>query len=110
MENLYVFTFSKEITDECPFWEITNIINELISYGKPILSSYISPMPSLLLNNAIYFNPVDELDVYKALEFFLSNDFKPGLACYHNDNFIEQLSWSSCAKRTFDFILSINND
>jgi len=86
-----------------------NILLESMASGLPILSSNMGPMPEILGENGIYFNPlsVDEIEnaIVKSIE---SIDLMFELS---KKSFMKakSYSWKNCADETFKFIHKIAN-
>lgn len=49
---------------------------EAMKYGKPVICSYACSMPEVLENAPIYFSPIYETDMYKALCDFSKSSYK----------------------------------
>ena len=83
---------------------LPNILLEGMASGLPIASSDRGPMPELLGDAAVYFNPELESSIEEALETLLSS---PKL-CYSLAEKSYQISqkytWDKCADQTFYFL------
>ncbi len=81
-----------------------NILLEGMAFGLPIACSNRGPMPEVLGDAGIYFNPEDPLDIAKAIRGWLHFPDvreKKALAAYH---LARQYSWTRCATETFTFL------
>ena len=84
-----------------------NILIEGMASGLPIACSSMGPMPEVLGNSGIYFNPENPQDIAKALtELINSPDLRYKLAqsAYLR---VQKYSWVKCADETFKFINKI---
>ena len=100
-----------EAADLCVFASscenMPNILLEGMAFGLPIACSSRGPMPDILEDAGIYFNPEDPIDIAKAIRRCL--DFpdlreQKALAAY---NLSRQYSWARCAEETFGFLARI---
>lgn len=80
-----------------------NILNEVQNFSFDILCSYLPPMPSILKNRSLYFNPHDAKDIERCLNYYLSNDL-PKVKW----NAPKLNTWMQCQQQTFDFIKEVN--
>ena len=97
-----------EAADLCVFASscenMPNILLEGMAFGLPIACSNRGPMPEVLGDAGVYFNPEDPIDIAKAIRRWL--DFpdlreQKALAAY---NLARQYSWARCAAETFGFL------
>jgi glycosyltransferase involved in cell wall biosynthesis len=87
-----------------------NILVENMAAGLPIACSNMGPMPELLGDSGIYFNPCDADDIASALrKLIYSSDLRNNIA---QSAFIraQQYSWKRCADETFSFLSEIAQD
>ncbi len=100
-----------EAADLCVFASscenMPNILLEGMAFGLPIACSNRGPMPEVLGDAGIYFDPEDPLDIAKAIRQWL--DFpdlreQKALAAY---NLARQYSWVRCAAETFGFLARV---
>lgn len=83
---------------------LPNILIEAMSAGLPIACSDKGPMPEVLKNHGIYFNPEEVSSISQALRELINNpsqSLKWAQGAYREST---QYSWMRCAKETFDFI------
>jgi len=82
---------------------------EGMSMGLPIASSDRGPMPEILVNGGIYFNPEDANSIAKSLQQIISS---PSLRLQMSaiaKNLAKQYSWARCADETFKYITNLHN-
>lgn len=100
-----------EAADLCVFASscenMPNILLEGMAFGMPIACSNRGPMPEMLGEAGVYFNPEDSIDIVKAIRRWL--DFpdlraQKALAAY---NLARQYSWARCAAETFGFLAHV---
>ena len=100
-----------ESADLCVFASscenMPNILLEGMASGLPMACSNRGPMPEVLGDAGIYFNPEDPTDIANAIRQWL--DFpdlraQKALAAY---NLARQYSWARCAAETFGFLARI---
>ena len=100
-----------ESADLCVFASscenMPNILLEGMASGLPMACSNRGPMPEVLRDAGIYFNPEDPTDIANAIRQWL--DFpdlrmQKALAAY---NLARQYSWARCAAETFGFLARI---
>lgn len=84
-----------------------NILLEGMAGGLPIACSNRGPMPEMLGNAGVYFNPEDPIDIAATIQSWIDS---PGLreekatAAYH---LAKQYSWARCATETFTFLARV---
>ena len=84
-----------------------NILLETMASGLPIACSNRGPMPQVLGDSGVYFDPVQSSDIARALrELIDSPQLRSQLAAasYHRS---QQYSWQRCADETFKFLAMI---
>ena len=94
--NLGIFASSCE--------NMPNILLETMAAGLPIACSNRGPMPEVLGDSGLYFDPEQPIEIFNALETLINN---PQLRLEKaNASFVkvQQYSWSSCANKTFSFL------
>jgi glycosyltransferase involved in cell wall biosynthesis len=78
--------------------------------GLPIACSNRGPMPEILGDSGLYFNPEQPIEIFNALESLINN---PQLRSEKaNASFLEvqKYSWSICANETFSFLDQVTTD
>lgn len=87
-----------------------NILLEKMAFGLPIACSNRGPMPEILGDAGIYFNPEDPLDIAEAIGSWLdSPDLREQKASAAYD-LARQYSWARCASETFAFLACVLNN
>jgi glycosyltransferase involved in cell wall biosynthesis len=84
-----------------------NILLETMAFGLPIASSDRGPMPEILQNCGVYFNPEEPKDIVKGLETLIANPklrLKLAKAAYEK---AKEYSWEKCSLETFIFLKKI---
>jgi glycosyltransferase involved in cell wall biosynthesis len=86
-----------------------NILIEGMAAGLPMACSSRGPMPEVLADSGVYFNPEDPNDIARALiKLIDSPDLRTQLA---QSAFVraQQYSWKRCADETFNFLSNCSN-
>ena len=84
-----------------------NILLETMASGLPIACSNKGPMPEMLGNAGVYFNPEQPAEIADALyKLIESTELRTDLAKASFDS-AQQYSWQRCANETFEFIIQI---
>ena len=86
-----------------------NTLIEMMASSLPIACSNFGPMPEILKNNGLYFNPKKSIEISKQV-FTYYNDYRLRIdngvnSCTEANNY----SWYICAKETFEFLKEIQN-
>ena len=84
-----------------------NILLELMASGLPIACSNFGPMPEVLGDGGVYFNPERPLEIRDALQAMLNDpDLRQSLACKSFEK-AKKYSWNLCADKTFQFLAGV---
>jgi glycosyltransferase involved in cell wall biosynthesis len=84
-----------------------NILIESMAAGLPIACSNMGPMPEILGDAGVYFNPCDSKDIAASISKLIhSSDLRSNLAQLAFDSSL-QYSWQRCADETFGFLADI---
>ena len=84
-----------------------NILIELMASGLPIACSNSGPMPEVLGDAGIYFNPESSLEIRDALKNLLdSPELRSSLSSKSFEK-AKKYSWSLCADKTFHFLAEV---
>ena len=97
--NLGVFASSCE--------NLPNILLEMMGSGLPIACSNKGPMPEVLGNGGIYFDPTNVFDIESAmLRLIKDPELRAKMA---NASFLlaNKYSWNDCADKTFRFLADV---
>jgi glycosyltransferase involved in cell wall biosynthesis len=96
--DLFVFASS------CENMPVTLL--EAMAVGLPIACSNCGPMPEILADGGVYFDPKDAESVAKAIEeIILSKDLRLTIS-ERAKALSQQYTWERCANETFAFIVS----
>lgn len=104
-ENLQDFYLKADIgifASSCE--NLPNILLEKMASGLPIVSSNYEPMPEVLRNGGLYFNPESVFEIEEQLEKLVrSKDLRETLS-KQSFQIAELYSWEKCSEETFNFI------
>lgn len=85
-----------------------NILLETMAAGLPIASSDRGPMPEILGDAGLYFNPEKPDEIVQTLELLiLSTNLRTELAS-RSYTASELFTWDKCANETFRFLANVN--
>lgn len=86
---------------------LPNILIEAMSASLPIACSRMGPMPEVLGDGGLYFDPLDPKDIANALRRMLYDpNLRNRCACIAMARSLE-FSWSRCAGETFDYLAKV---
>ncbi|MCM0605482.1 MAG: glycosyltransferase family 4 protein [Xanthomonadaceae bacterium] len=83
---------------------LPNILIEAMSAGLPIACSKLGPMPEVLKENGVYFDPENAHSIEEALHELVSSPDQRAKWAQGAEQRSRQYSWERCARETFDFI------
>ncbi len=83
---------------------------EAMSAGLPIACSDRGPMPELLQDAGIYFNPEDPYSIKDSLEILLKNEVLRKNLGTKAHSLSKKYSWERCAHETFSFLSSVQKN
>ena len=86
---------------------LPNILIEAMAAGLPIASSSAGPMPEVLGNAGVYFDPSQSQDIAKAMRELMNNVELRRRITIEAKELSRVYSWHRCAKDTFDFIAAV---
>jgi glycosyltransferase involved in cell wall biosynthesis len=96
LANAFIFASSCE--------NMPNTLIEAMAHGLPVLCSDRGPMPEMLKDGGLYFNPEEPLSIAHTMQEALDNlEFRRASAMRAYE-LAAQYSWTRCAKETFDFL------
>jgi glycosyltransferase involved in cell wall biosynthesis len=75
--------------------------------GLPIASSSAGPMPEVLGNAGVYFDPSQSQDIARAMRELMNNVELRRRITIEAKELSRVYSWHRCAKDTFDFIAAV---
>lgn len=97
--DLFIFASSCE--------NMPNTLVEAMAVGLPIACSDRGPMPDLLGDGGVYFNPEDPESIAAAVEKIISDtDLRISIAKRAKE-LSEQYSWDRCAAETWEFLKAV---
>jgi glycosyltransferase involved in cell wall biosynthesis len=97
--DLFVFASSCE--------NLPNILLEAMASGLPIVTSNKGPMPEVLGECGIYFNPENSEDLYQVLESFISDVSSRTKSAQTSNAISVKYNWLECSQKTFSFFQEI---
>jgi glycosyltransferase involved in cell wall biosynthesis len=77
---------------------------EAMAVGLPIACSNRGPMPEVLENGGVYFDPEDADSIADAIEQIIQNPALRSTISQRAKTLAEQYTWARCADETFAFI------
>ena len=87
-----------------------NILLEGMAAGLPIACSNMGPMPEVLGEAGVYFDPEDSISIASALRnLMMSSDLRHQIAHAAFDR-AQAYTWKRCANETFGFLANICNN
>ncbi len=86
---------------------LPNTLIEGMSVGIPIISSHYSPMPELVRDSAILFDPHSPEDIKRAVKEAVSDIEMTAQRVASGLELSAGFSWESCAKRTFKVLSEV---
>lgn len=86
-----------------------NILVESMASGLPIASSRLGPMPEILGDAGVYFDPDDVDDIADALKRLILDPTQREAKSAAAYSASTQYTWRNCADRTFEFLRSIHS-
>lgn len=95
LADIFVFASSCE--------NMPNSLIEAMSFGLPIACSDRGPMPEVLGDAGVYFNPENPENIAAAIKILIENDDLRNRCASHAHDKSSQYSWKRCAEETFRF-------
>jgi glycosyltransferase involved in cell wall biosynthesis len=80
---------------------------EGMAAGLPIACSNRGPMPEILRNGGVYFDPEDIFSISSALQKLIDNSELRVRIANEGRRLAAQYTWQNCSRATFDFLQSI---
>lgn len=99
--DIFIFASSCE--------NMPNTLIEGMSSGLPIACSDRGPMPEVLENGGIYFDPEKVKSISKSLIELVVNDKKRIELAEDSFNLSKQYSWRRCSYETFSYLIKIHD-
>lgn len=98
-----VFVFSSSCEN------MPNTLVEGMSSGLPIACSNRGPMPEVLRDGGVYFDPESVDSVHAALSEMLSSDQLRQRLAERSKKYSEEFSWARCAQETWAYLSHVSN-
>jgi glycosyltransferase involved in cell wall biosynthesis len=86
---------------------LPNILIEAMSAGLPIACSKSGPMPEVLGNSGVYFDPMQAQDIAEAMRTLFNSADLRGVLAAQSKELSRVYSWQRCARETFEFIAAV---
>jgi glycosyltransferase involved in cell wall biosynthesis len=99
--DIFVFASSCE--------NMPNTLIEAMSVGLPIACSNRGPMPEVLQNAGVYFNPESAISIATAIELYLKDKSLMIINASKANQLARHYSWARCARETFAFLREVYN-
>ncbi len=99
--HLFIFASSCE--------NMPNTLLEAMAVGLPIACSKRGPMPEVLQDGGVYFDPEDPHSIAEAVERIITNSELRKAISKKAKQLAQQYSWKRCAYETFSFICETYN-
>jgi glycosyltransferase involved in cell wall biosynthesis len=87
-----------------------NILLEMMASGLPLACSNRGPMPEVLGDAGLYFDPEDPTHIAEALERMIRDPQHRAALAERSFRRSEEFSWERCADQTFSFLADIYRD
>jgi glycosyltransferase involved in cell wall biosynthesis len=84
-----------------------NILMESMAAGLPIACSSRGPMPEMLRDGGVYFDPEDPASIAGALRKLATSSQLRSEKAATSFAVASEYSWSRCARETFDFLATV---
>jgi len=99
LADLFVYPSSCE--------NLPNILVEAMTAGLPIASSDRGPMPEVLKDAGLYFNPESVTSIKNCLRYMIENPNLRQRLGAKAKQYSQTYSWKKCADETFSFLRSV---
>ncbi len=87
---------------------LPNILLEMMASGLPVASSNRGPMPEVLSDGGIYFNPEQPAEIVQALRTLIDSSEKRTQNTEKNFKNAQKYSWKICANDTFQLLATFS--
>jgi glycosyltransferase involved in cell wall biosynthesis len=105
LHKLYVAADLGVFASSCE--NMPNILLEMMASGLPIASSDRGPMPEILVDAGVYFDPEKVDQILNALLCLIQSPMLRAQMSEKSYLYTKQYSWARCARETFNFIQEI---
>ena len=86
-----------------------NTLIEAMSIGLPIACSDRGPMPEVLKDAGVYFNPDSPKSIANAIETYLKDQLLLVNNAKKANQFSKTYSWARCSNEIFTFLRKVNS-
>ena len=100
--DLFIFASSCE--------NMPNTLVEAMASGIPIACSNRGPMPEILGDSGLYFNPEDIDSIYQAVIKLIYDKNLRSLLSNKTKEISNKFSWKKCSEKTFDYLVEIHSN
>ncbi|MFZ4671042.1 MAG: glycosyltransferase family 4 protein [Flavobacterium sp.] len=98
--DIFVFASSCE--------NMPNTLIEAMSVGLPIACSNRGPMPEVLKDAGVYFNPDCPISIANSIESYLKDELLVHNNAINANQLSRNYSWERCSRETFAFLRKVN--
>jgi len=99
--NIFIFASSCE--------NMPNTLIEAMSTGIPILCSDRGPMPEVLKDGGLYFDPESVHSIENSIKIIINDENLRNKTAIISKKLSEKYSWERCAQETWAFLLETRN-
>ena len=82
-----------------------NILIEAMTSGLPIASSFKGPMPEVLGDAGLYFDPLDIQSIYESLKLLIIDSDQRKIITEKAYQKTKHFTWKECSEKTFKYLL-----
>jgi len=100
--NIFIFASSCE--------NMPNTLVEAMSVGLPIACSNRGPMPEVLGDGGVYFDPENIESIQQSIKIIVLNKHLREQIAFKAKEKSSQYSWKRCANETFSFVIKVLKD
>lgn len=97
--DIFIFASSCE--------NMPNTLVEAMASGLPIACSNLGPMPEVLKDGGVYFDPENAVSIADATEKILTDSHLKTELARRAKELSEQYSWKRCATETFSYLVEV---
>jgi len=87
-----------------------NILLETMASGLPIACSKMGPMPEVLGEAGVYFDPEKSEDIFRALHYLIKSPLLRMKLAQDSYDLSRQYTWQRCTDETFKFLNEFKNE
>jgi len=99
--DIFVFASSCE--------NMPNIVVEAMSSGLPIACSSYGPMPEILKDAGVYFDPTEPISIAESIEVLLRSAEKREELATRAHQYAKEYTWQKCTYETYKFLSETAN-